>query len=512
MSILPSRRLSLWVLGLWLVGRGLLAQPRQEFSRPGGALQGEADRIEADPRGILLEGGALLDLQVGRSGTLPAGHYQVRADRLGVDWEARQVEASGQVSLQTPQGEIPTARRIQLDLRGHRGYLEEVHLFYPDTQGAIFSPRPEDLLAPEEIPTGLWFYAQKADYSPTHLSLYSASLAPATRTPPPYSLRADFVSLQGPRWFEVGQAERLNWSAMRLQMRQVSGYWGKRKLFTLPAWTLSGARAERELFWLNLGYDPVEGLYTRIREGASWGRDWRGDLNLRLGTKNGLTGLASLSREAGEGLFRVSLARREQVPGRIRSEARVSRWPEASYTWTPEPGATAGRRPFSLQLSVGKYEDLQEHRRTERSHLAVTVQQAAPRWGRATGTWGGRFSQSWYGTGDRFSVLSAWAGIDLCWEARAFARALYRTHHRHGRTPLPSLDEVDIPHELQITVNALVDRPWFVGLEGRYDLSRRDFEAIEYTVARRRHLLQYGLTWRCQPDTRFHLHLRVLGF
>jgi hypothetical protein len=77
---------------------------------------------------------------------------------------------------------------------------------------------------------------------------------------------------------------------------------------------------------------------------------------------------------------------------------------------------------------------------------------------------------------------------------------------------LPSLDEVDIPHELQITVNALVDRPWFVGLEGRYNLSRRDFESVEYTVARRRHLLQYGLTWRHQPDTRFNLHLRVLGF
>jgi hypothetical protein len=239
-------------LGLWVAGPGLLAQPRQEFSLAGGALQGEAERIEADPQRVILQGEASLDLQVPPSATLPPGQYQMRADRLGVDWQEQQVEASGHVFLKTPQGEILTAQQVQFRLPTRQGHLKEVHLFYPDTQGLIFSPRPEDLLAPEEIPTGLWFYAQTADYSPTHLSLYSTSLTPSTRTPPPYSLRADFLSLHGPRWFEVGQAEKLNWSAMRLQMRGVSGYWGERKLFTLPAWTLSGARAERDLFWLNL--------------------------------------------------------------------------------------------------------------------------------------------------------------------------------------------------------------------------------------------------------------------
>jgi hypothetical protein len=144
--------------------------------------------------------------------------------------------------------------------------------------------------------------------------------------------------------------------------------------------------------------------------------------------------------------------------------------------------------------------------------VTATVRGQPWRWGLATGTWGGRFSQSWYGTGDQFSVASAWAGLEMSWDHTAFVRALYRTHARHGRTPLPSLDDVDLPHEVQLTTNFLVDRHWFVGLEGRYNLRREDFEAVEYTLARRVHLLQYGLTWRRQPDTRFDLHLRVLGF
>lgn len=518
MSIGHPLRLSLYVVGLSLLvgGRGEPAQLAEDFSLAGGALQGEADRVEADAHHLLLQGRALLNLQVPRNGTLAAGLYRLQADRIGVDLKEERAEAVGNVSLQTPQGQIQAAQQAQFDLLTRRGHLQEVHLFYPDDRGAIFSPRPEDLLAPEEVPTGLWLYAQRADYAPEYLSLHRTYLVPAGPPYPPYSLRAEVISLQGLRWGEIGQARKLNWSAMRLQLRRVSGYWGHRKLFTLPDWTLSGERAERDLLWLNLGYTSVEGFYTRIREGASWGRGWRGDLNLRLGTKNGLTGTASLSRKAGEGLFRLGFTRQERVPDRLASEARVSRWPEGSYTWTrreaQESSSATGARTFSLQLSAGRYEDLHAQRRTERANVTFAAYQTSPRWGKVTGTWGGRFSQSWYGTGERFSVWSTWAGLDCSWEARNFVRALYRTHRRRGRTPLPSLDEVDIPHELQITVNTLVDHHWFVGLQGRYNLPCRDFEEVEYTLARRLHLIQYGLTWRHQPDSRFNLHLRVLGF
>jgi hypothetical protein len=226
--------------------------------------------------------------------------------------------------------------------------------------------------------------------------------------------------------------------------------------------------------------------------------------------------VASLNKDLGAARFRVAVTRQERVPGRLRSTTRVSRLPEVSYTWNPRATRGAGNgsetTPYTLQLSVGRYEDVREQQHAERGNVTATVRGQPWRWGLATGTWGGRFSQSWYGTGDQFSVASAWAGLEMSWDHTAFVRALYRTHARHGRTPLPSLDDVDLPHEVQLTTNFLVDRHWFVGLEGRYNLRREDFEAVEYTLARRVHLLQYGLTWRRQPDTRFDLHLRVLGF
>lgn len=345
-----------------------------------------------------------------------------------------------------------------------------------------------------------------------HFGMTSVLVTACPRENPHFSLRA--------RMIDATLEDEAN-------ARDVSLFWGKRKLLTLPRahFLMPGASKEprrRRLMptpsfnkndglLLRSGYTlPLtsakpgskQGLFANVDLGYSTQRGFRGGPSLVYRT----TFASPTTKEKTGVSIALRAKEKDGIEDHFNSRLLVDRRPELEVRLQPFT-VIPQRLTFEAIAAVGDYNEFPSGVSSSRKYFALNLDTRAP--GATSPFYGRLFAEKRDYDNSDMRILGLEVGVQGMIPRRARGRLSYVTTNIHGFTPF-EFDKILIPHELRAEVDLRLNRNWILPLDLRYDLDRNEFRDKRIGILRTLDCVAYGVSYDSARQE-IKLEVRLLG-
>lgn len=345
----------------------------------------------------------------------------------------------------------------------------------------------------------------------------------------------------------------------RLRARRVRIYLGNLRLISLPSLAINvGRERERQTLIPRPGYDNQDGFFLASRYSLVDTAEQDVNLRFRLTSGNGIQGgltasrtLAGDAREAPpylpdadselrqESLLLPRVRRdicvfptgsqqqsllsafsgalvRERAYDIDQNDLLVTRLPEIGVRYvSPQLCITReGEQPilgaeYEARASWGNYKEYPDGKRAGRLDLRGVASTTLATFGRSTALrFAGLARYSSYDTGESYKVIGGALDASRIFPGGSFASIRLLAHGTSGSTPF-EFDDIDIKRELQAAGKYVLGRNSY-GILLDYDLDKHSLRDWEFSISRKLHCLEPGITWR-NRFSQISITLRVLG-
>jgi len=345
----------------------------------------------------------------------------------------------------------------------------------------------------------------------------------------------------------------------RLRARRVRIFFGNTRLISLPSLVVNvGSDEDRQTIIPRPGYDSDDGFFLASRYSLMDTAKQNVNLRLRLTSRNNIQGGITASRtiigDAREvppylpdfdselrresvllprvgrdglafpkdrhrepllSVFGGALVR-ERMYDIDQRNLMVTRLPElgvryvsprlnvSSVTGLPEVGVQ-----YEGRISWGKYKESPDGERAGRLDIRGTASTALATFGESTALrLAGLARYSSYNTGESYRAIGGALDFSRIFPSGSFASIRFIAHGTSGSTPF-EFDDIDIKRELQAVGRYVHGRNTY-GILLDYDLDKSSLRDWEFSISRKFHCLEPGITWR-NRFSQISVTVKVLG-
>jgi len=450
------------------------------LSLPAAASSSRDALIEADA--VHLD----LNLQQTRAvgnASLSYGDFDLRADQLSADRATGDVQAAGHLTL------MQQGRRLSGDALEYN---------YHSDEGVLTNARVHE--------QGVIIGGERVELSPGSVVATQAYFTTCDRAEPHYSLGADRISLTAPAPAADGRP-----TSGRLTLERARVTYGRRRLFTLPRYSLSlGELSDPNALPLPVtGIDRDDGPYASISYNLGDPEEATGaDIGYRYTTLRGIRGHLRARTTLGPLELGARYVRREDPSDReLRPNDMEAVLADVLVNRTPEYGVFLPELRLTRQLLLsaewlrGNYServpDEEEARaRGDRAATGVVISSVpyaispAVTLSHAVG-----WRRSSYSPGDRYTVRYYRHSVDLAPAGNMRLGLSYIARRGSGETPF-LFDQIEVGRELLTDLRWRFGPQWRCRVVDAMDLDARDTHDMIVSLTRTIHCLDYTLGWR----------------
>lgn len=447
---------------------------------PAAASSTKDTRIEADA--VHFD----LDLQQTRAvgkASLSYGDFHLRADQLSADRATGDVQANGHLTL------MQRGRRLSGDTLEYNYHAEE---------GVLTNARVHE--------QGVIIGGERVELSPGRVVATQAYFTTCDRAEPHYSLGADRISLTAEESAADGRP-----TSGRLTFERLRVNYGRRRLFTLPRYSLSvGELSDPDALPLPVtGINRDDGPYASISYHLGGSEEAAAaDIGYRYTTLRGIRGHLRARTRLGPLELGARYVRREDPADReLRPNDMEAVLADVLVNRTPEYGVFLPELRLTRQLVLsaewlrGNYServpDEEEPRaRGDRAATGVMISSVpytvspAVTLSHAVG-----WRRSIYSPGDRYTVRYYRHTVDLTPAGNMRLGLSYIVRRGSGETPF-LFDRIEVGRELLRDLRWRFGPQWRCRVVDAIDLEARRTHDMMVSVTRTIHCLDYTLGWR----------------
>lgn len=391
---------------------------------------------------------------------------EFRADVIDVDLEAKSVAAAGNVRLLQGDNRL-FASAVDYDLNERTGSLQQAH-------GQV---------------QGVYFAAESLRATPDQFVLTNGSFTTCDRSDPDYAVTAQEIIVR---------------PNDRVFSRKAALWYKGRRVVRLPNWSFSIAEARPAAPLVPIGgYSSRDGVFAgahyRLFSSASSGAD----LEARYTTSRGVRAYALGELRPAWGRVYATVGRRQDLTGAdLGLFAPVTPTRDFALDRLPEIAIEPNAVPLGewgsagARIAAGQYVEFPTDVRASRAVADFHVE------GRTRDIGGGvsmrplvGVRRAWYDSGQDRSAVAYGINFELQPSENLALRARYLRRDGRGDGPF-AFDAIEIARELGLGVAARIGPGWRAEVLARRDLDRGDFPALDVSIIRVAHCLEYGLTWR----------------
>ncbi|MEN6519536.1 MAG: hypothetical protein ABFD46_00085 [Armatimonadota bacterium] len=359
--------------------------------------------------------------------------------------------------------------------------------------------------------------------------------------------------------YKITAREILLTPDQRLRARRVRIFLGSIRLISLPSLAINVGRGEaRQTIIPRPGYNNKDGFFLASNYSLIDTNSQYLDLILRLTSKNGVQGglmsshiLAGTASEAPEytpdvdsELRRGSMLMprtqenicefskdsrkqrllsvfggvliRERTYDIDKKDLLVSRLPEIGIQYTSpqlcivkEDEQPILGAHYEARAAWGNYKEYSDGERADRVDVRGAASTTLATYGHSTALrLGGLARYSHYDTGDSYRAIGGALDVSRIFHGGSYASVRFLAHGTSGSTPF-EFDDIDIKRELQAAGRYVLGRNTY-SLLLDYDLEDHSLRNWEFSISRKMHCLEPGISWRNDYD-QISFTMRVLG-